>query len=76
MTADDLAAVARALYGDNHSAIRALADDLGVSLDTMRRVLNGRAEMPAGWSGEVLALVERRASELGDLAEKLRRMVR
>lgn len=74
MTPDDLAAAARALHGDRPGAIRSLADDLGVRHDVMRRVLNGRDPVPAGWARDVLALVERRAAELGDLVERVRRM--
>ena len=57
MTADDLAALARALYGGGHGSIKRLAGDLGVSYDSLRQVMSGRRAMPSGWERDIQGLI-------------------
>lgn len=62
--AELLAAAARSLHGAGHGHIKRLADDLGVSYDSLRHVLSGRRGMPPDWPARVRRLLAGRSDAI------------
>lgn len=72
LTPDLLARIGRALYGDQWQS--ALARDLGISRETIKKILAGKRSINPRLAGDLLNLCVAHAQELADVAGELRRI--